>query len=78
MVFLFETAPGDYSATTEILTFSSTMTTVPVTVNINEDNLLENVEFFFGMLGYNDPADQSQVILDPEVARVSITDNDRE
>ena len=76
--FSYKTAPSDYIATTQLLTFSSSVRSINISVPIEDDGLLENIERFSGILNYNDVADQTQVTLIPDTATVEITDNDRE
>ena len=67
-------APADYQAVTRTITFSSSVSTVSVTVTIFDDSILESTENFVGNL--TDPQSQTGISLTPSIANVNITDND--
>ena len=56
------------------LVFGKSTTTLVIPVQIEDDNILENPENFNAVLSSTDPA----VVLDPDTATVTITDNDGE
>ena len=66
-------APGDYDAVLEVLTFSASVTQICRNVSSVEDNILEDVENFIITLTITD----GMVNLIPDEARVTITDDDR-
>ena len=67
-------APADYQAVTRTITFSSSVSTVSVTVTIFDDSILESTENFVGNL--TDPQSQTGISLTPSIANVNIMDND--
>ena len=54
-----------------LLLFDASTTSVPVTVIINDDAILENNEEFFSLLSTTDAA----VILDPQRANITIVED---
>ena len=70
-IFLF-TAPLDYTAVTNELTFNSERSRECVSIRLVNDSLLEPTENFEISL----TSDEEQVILNPERAVVSILDTD--
>ena len=56
------------------LEFSSSVMSITVPVTIMDDDILENPETFSAVLTSGD----SSVLLDPDVATVTINDNDSE
>ena len=71
--FALNPAGSDYTATTEVLTFSNLLTRNAVDVAIQNDNLLEIDEIFTARL---DAEDAQGVVLDPQDATVTILDDD--
>ena len=76
----FYVAPLDYVAVTEVLTFTSTSTEQMVQVTIENDDLLEIDEVFRAMLDHElvNADDVGRVMLTPDVATVTILDDDSE
>ena len=68
------TPPEDYNASPMTLEFSSSVMSITVPVTIVDDDILENPETFSAVLTTGDPS----VLLDPDVATVTINDNDSE
>lgn len=66
-------APEDYRGLATVLQFSSSDLVQQVFIDIIDDDITENSEFFDGLLSSLDAA----VILAPDTARVEIVDNDR-
>ncbi len=67
--------PGDYSNTVMTLTFTPAMSSLIAAVNTLEDSFLEYPEIFFGNLRL--PAGSTaNVMLVPDMANATITDND--
>ena len=67
-------APADYQAVARTITFSSTVSTVSVTVTIIDDGILESTENFLVYLA--DPQSLTGVSIMPSIANVNIMDND--
>ncbi len=67
------TAPADYTGTTQILTFTPTVTQTTVRVSIINDSIVENDETFTGLLTIGNPDD---AFLVPDVATVTISGED--
>ena len=68
-------APGDYTSIFDaILQFDGTTTSREVSVTIEDDNLVEFLESFQGLLTTSDPA----VDLAPSIALIEIVDDDGE
>ena len=65
---------GDYTEMTQILTFMEGTSDVCTTVQITDDNVLEDDESFLLTLTTSEP----RVTLDPEQGSVLIIDNDSE
>ena len=70
--FLFSTAPDDFVNTLEIvLQFNGVLKSQTVTIMIENDNVLENNETFFGNLAAID----QQVIVAPQTAVITIVED---
>lgn len=77
IVCFFNTAPRDYrSVVNQILTFSPTTSRIPVTVVIEDDDVIESLENFFATLTLFRSPPGSDVELNPTEAEISITDNE--
>ena len=81
LTFLFVvvvyTAPTDYTATTQVLTFGPEATQFSLAIPItDEDNILETIERFFARLVLTDPNTDIDVELNPAETAVQIIDND--
>ncbi len=74
IIVSYFSAPGDYNAVSEQLTFTPTVVRACFNVTSLEDDLLEADEDFNLNLGTAD----ENVILDPEMAVVTIANDDRE
>ena len=72
------TAPLDYAAISQVLTFSSSVNLQTVNVNIEDDDLLEIDEVFSASLALENPDTDSRVQLRPDSADVTILDEDGE
>ena len=70
------TAPRDYTSTERTLTFGPGNTRQPVTVPINNDDIVEDLENFFASLTLM--TDNVSVIVTPDEATVTIFDRDGE
>lgn len=71
------TAPVDYTATTQVLTFGPTSTSANVIIPITEeDNVVEVIEQFFARLELTDSTTDVDVVLSPDESIVHIIDND--
>ena len=77
---MFYVAPLDYVAATEVLTFTITSKEQMVKVTIENDDLLEIDEVFRAMLDHElvNADDVGRVMLQPDVAAVTILDDDSE
>lgn len=69
----FYKAPEDYTERTLTLTFGPNVSCINVTVTIVDDIFLEGDQSFFGNLS----SPVAPIIPDPDVATVTIIDNDR-
>ena len=68
-------APGDYAAViSQPLLFNPNITSVSVSIPIIDDDLDEENEYFFANLDYDTV--RPNVMLDPNVTRIVIEDND--
>ena len=67
-------APADYQAEARTITFSSTVSTVSISVTIFDDSILESTENF--LVNLADPQSQTGVSIMPSTANVNIIDND--
>lgn len=65
------TAPGDYGSVNQVLSFSPSVTRIPVSITINEDDIDEPVENFFLDLILVSPGDDD-IQLSPNEAEVRI------
>lgn len=73
----FNTAPSDYDAIiNEVLTFSPSVTRLPVNIPIEDDDIVETVENFFASLSLRSSPPGSDVDVNPSQAEIRITDND--
>ena len=66
-------SPDDYQETSETLTFSESVQVQCVNVSLADDDVLEGVEEFEGVL---DAGDEERINLSPERTLVMITDDD--
>ena len=74
---LLATAGADYtSILSQVLTFNSTVTLLPLTLYITVDQLVENNETLSAILELEDSSDQVQ--LRPVSTNITITDSDSE
>ena len=75
VVSVHNTAPDDYtSVTNQQLTFGPGTTSIPVDIPIVNDNIVELEEQFTASLSLGTTASNVQV--DPDLATISITDDD--
>ena len=72
------TAPSDYANISQVLTFSSSVNLQTVNVNIEDDDLLEIDEIFRASLALVNADIDSRVQLQPDLADVTIFDEDGE
>ena len=72
------TASSDYAAISEVLTFSNSVNLQTRNVNIVDDNLLEIDEMFRASLALVNPVTDSRVQLRPDLADITIFDEDGE
>ena len=72
------TAPLDYAAISQVLTFSSSMILRTINMTIEDDNLLEIDEAFSASLALENPDADSRVQLQPDSADITILDEDGE
>ena len=70
----FSTAPGDYTSTTQILTFSPTNTRSTASIFIRDDNVNEALEQFFASLALLSGSGNIQ--FSPRSAVIMIADDD--
>ena len=79
MLFLWHTAPDDYVNSTSSLTFGPGTTTQQVSVPIEDDDLLEAIETFFGNIRFPAGGDSfDSIMFAPSTASATITDNEGE
>ena len=70
-------APTDYIATSEVVTFGQDTTRFDLTIPItDEDNIVEEIEEFLVRLSLADSSSDVDVELNPADATVQIVDND--
>ena len=65
-------APGDYNASSLLLTFSPNQLSQTFPVTALDDNVLEDVEHFFAVAS----SDVDGVTIDPDQANITIIDTD--
>ena len=70
------TAPSDYAAISQVLTFSSSVNLQTVNVNIEDDDLLETDEMFSALLALENPDTDSRIQLQPDLVDIIILDED--
>ena len=67
---------GDYTKVDKNLTFSATVTTITIDVNITDDRIVEETETFSLQLDLRIVSGQANVALSNDTAIVSILDDD--
>ena len=67
---------GDYNRVDKELTFSATVTTIRIDVNITNDRIVEETETFSLQLDLRSVSGQANVALSNDTAIVSILDDD--
>ena len=75
LLTLLSPAPVDYTSTTNTLTFGPTVTRLPVTIPITDDNVVESIENFFANLDLTTPG--ANVVINPATTEIRIDDDDR-
>lgn len=71
ILFSHPIAPGDFTSTTQLLSFSVTNTKRSVSIPIQDDSINEGTEHFFAIL-----STEQNVALNPSTAIIMISDND--
>ena len=72
IVHSLHTAPEDYETVTSELTFNSLSNRGCISVTLQDDNLLENIE----EIGVSLITEDEQVILTPDTAIITVIDTD--
>ena len=75
LIFLIHIAGSDYTPTTQMVTFSPSVTSSSITVAIQDDNIAEDREQFFARAELVS-LDADSVVIDPAITSVTIDDND--